>query len=120
MYLFMITALLAFLIISVSLWLASFRHAPKFHADTADFTALLHLVLTGQADYEQWSAIIHLPIRHDPSLEALRLRCLEVEEEHYVGKPAILGHPEAMFTPAGLRQLEKELKSLEEEKPMIA
>lgn len=120
MYLFLLTVLLAFLIISASLWLASFRHAPKFHSEKADFARLLSYVLSGQANYNDWSALIHVPIRHDESLEALRRRCLEIEEIHYQGYPAHLGKPERMFTPCGLKLLEEELAYLRGETGLSA
>lgn len=115
MHLFLITVLLAFFIITVSLLLASFRHEPKFHTDKGDFAVVLNLVLTGQADYEQWSSVMHIPVRHDPQLEALRLRCLDIEAAYFTGRPAHLGAPEAMFSPQGLRLIEEELELLREE-----
>ena len=76
MYLFLITVLLAFLVISLSLWLASFRHEPKFHNTERDFAWVMSLVLSGQADYDQWSSVMHIPIRHDLRLEAVLLGAL--------------------------------------------
>jgi len=120
MYLFLITVLLAFFIISASLWLASFRHAPKYHTEQADFACLLNYVLSGQATYEQWSAVMHIPVRHDPDLEALRQRCIAIENRCLTGKPAELGKPEAMFSSQGLALIEEELSRLRGEHSLTA
>lgn len=120
MQLFLITVFLAFFVISISLWLASFRHAPKFHTEKADFAHLLKLVLSGQVDYDQWSAVVHIPVRHDPTLEALRQRCVEIETEHYTGRTAQLGKPETMFTARGLELIEEELENLKRDDTLTA
>ncbi len=120
MYLFLITVLFAFLIISLSLWLASFRHEPKFHATERDFALVMNLVLTGQADYDQWSSVIHVPIRHDLRLEAVRQRCLDIEEKYYRHRSARLGKPELMFSEQGLKMIEEELNQLREQDSLTA
>lgn len=117
MTLFLLTVILSALIILVSLWLASFRHAPKFHHSRQDYQVLLKAVLTGQADYDQWSSVMHLPIRHDPELEALRQNCVEIEAQHYLGHPTYLGKPDGMFSPEGVRQLEAILHTLQQNNP---
>lgn len=120
MYAFLITALFAFLIISLSLWLSCFRHEPKFHATERDFAWVINLVLTGQADYDQWSSIMHLPVRHDLRLEAVRQRCLDIEEKYYQHRSARLGKPELMFSRQGLKMLEEELSQLREQGSLTA
>lgn len=112
MTLFLVTATLSIGIIMISLWLASFRHAPKFHHTRQDYRELLQAVLTGQADYDQWSSVIHLPVRHDPVLESLRQHCVEIEEQHYQGHPTYLGKPDGMFNQEGVQKLEKILEAL--------
>ena len=120
MYLFLITVLLAFLVISLSLWLASFRHEPKFHNTERDFAWVMSLVLSGQADYDQWSSVMHIPIRHDLRLEAVRQRCLDIEEKYFRHRPAEMGKPELMFTPQGLKMIEEELNQLKEQDSITA
>lgn len=116
MTIFLVTALMAFILMVMSLLLASFRHPPKFHHERLDFVQLLQYVLTGQASYEQWSAIVHLPIKHDPALEAIRLRCIDIEQQFYMGKDAYLGHADKMFAPLGLQLLEEILLELQDVK----
>lgn len=110
---FVTTVLLALLITGASLWLASFRHPPKFHTDRDDFIRLLQQVISGQADQDQWSSVMHLPVRHDPELEQVRQRCLQVEQRYFTGAPARMGQPERMVAPAGLHILEQQLKRLQ-------
>jgi len=113
MALFITTVMLSLVIVIISLWLASFRHEPKFHHERQDYIVLLQAVLSGQADYDQWSSIIHLPIRHDPELETLRQACVSIEAEYYKGHPVSLGKPDGMFTQEGLKQLEQILRQLQ-------
>ena len=115
MTLFLVTATLSIAIIMISLWLASFRHAPKFHHSRQDYRELLQAVLTGQADYDQWSSVMHLPIRHDPELETLRQHCVEIEEQHYLGHPTYLGKPDGMFSQEGVKKLERVLQTLQQD-----
>ncbi len=117
MALFLVTVTLSVAIIMISLWLASFRHAPKFHHTRQDYRKLLQAVLTGQADYDQWSSVIHLPIRHDPELESLRQQCVEIEEQYYLGHPTYLGKPDGMFSQSGVQALEKVLHQLQQDSP---
>lgn len=116
MALFFITATLAFLILLASLFLASFHHPPKFHHDRIDFINLIQHTLTGQAEYEQWSAVIHIPVKHDPALEAIRQRCIKIEQQFYLGRTACLGHADRMFSALGLQQLEEILMDLQDVK----
>lgn len=120
MIVFVITAFLSLIIILISLWLSSFRHPPRFHHERDDYVDLLKAVLSGQADYDQWSSIMHLPIRHDPDLEKIRQRCVEIEEAFYRGYPVQLGQPSGMFTEEGLKQLEGVLKYLQEDENFTA
>ncbi|OPX56174.1 hypothetical protein SAMN02745127_00737 [Oceanospirillum multiglobuliferum] len=112
--LFLVTTLLAFTLIVISLFLTSFSHPPKFHNERSDFIQLIEQTLTGQAEYEQWSAVIHIPIRHDPALESIRIRCIEIERLFYLGREASLGHADKMFSALGLRKLEDILLELQD------
>ena len=114
MAIFLVTVTLSVIIIMISLWLASFRHAPKFHHTHTDYLELLQAVLTGQSDYDQWSSIMHLPVRHNPKLESLRQHCVEIEEQHYLGHPTYLGKPDGMFSQEGVQKLEKVLQALQQ------
>lgn len=110
---FLIMVLLSLIILILSLCLASFYHPPKFHHNRQDYIHLLENILSGQADYDQWSSIIHLPIRHDFELEKVRQQCVQIEALHYLGHPTQLGKPEGMFTAKGLLELDIILKILQ-------
>jgi len=110
---FLIMVLFSLIILILSLYLASFHHPPKFHHNRQDYIDLLQNILSGQANYDQWSSIIHLPIRHDLDLEKIRQQCVQIEALHYLGHPTQLGKPEGMFTAKGLLELEVILKEMQ-------
>jgi hypothetical protein len=79
---------------------------------------LLEMVLDGTAAAKDWHVFVGMPIRYDPELEAVRRRCLAIEENEYIGKSTDQSRHRHLFTKAGLQELRhilEELKSRERE-----
>ncbi len=79
---------------------------PIFRRDLDSSISLVEQVLTGQANEHEWDAFVEMPIRHDPELNELRLRCREINEiEGMQGK-------EFLLSMQGLAQVESVLQAL--------
>lgn len=94
-----ITLCLSFAIFALIVWGLMHMRTPRFRMERADFQRGLEDVIAGQADENEWRILVGYPTRHDPPLEALRLECLQIEENEYTGKLPYL------FTDAGIRKL---------------
>lgn len=103
-----ITVLLALLI--AAFWFVAFRwlKTPYYRVDQNKMIATLEMVLTGQATENQWFTVFGIPVRHSLDLEAIRQRCLEIEEAHYIGRNS----SPHLFTAVGLGELKKILAEL--------
>jgi hypothetical protein len=69
---------------------------------------LLCLVLEGKATEHDWRLFSALPLRHNPALDAVRERCLVIEEREYIGR----NRDGFLFSPNGLLELQEILKEL--------
>lgn len=94
-----ITLCLSFAIFALIIWGLMHMRTPRFRMERADFQRGLEDVIAGQADDNEWQILIGYPMRHDPPLEALRLECVQIEEDEYTGKLPYL------FTDTGLSRL---------------
>jgi uncharacterized membrane protein YgaE (UPF0421/DUF939 family) len=59
----------------------NWRTAKTYKPTKAEVLEILDAVLAGRVTYLQWDTFICVPIRHDPGLEAVRLRCVAMEDE---------------------------------------
>ncbi|GGO86521.1 hypothetical protein GCM10011348_37530 [Marinobacterium nitratireducens] len=57
-----------------------FGRSPTYRPSRQEVLALLQGVLEGSTTRERWDLFIGLPMHHDPELEAIRLRCLTLQE----------------------------------------
>ncbi|WP_237060852.1 hypothetical protein [Microbulbifer sediminum] len=94
-----LTLLISFVTFALIFWGLMHMRTPRFRMEREQFVRGLEDVITGQADDNEWRVLTGYPMRHDPELEALRLQCLEIEEEEYTGQMPYL------FTEAGLDRL---------------
>lgn len=108
---FLFTLCLTMLVfIGVSLvlvWARTTRYRLTAHSTKS----LLRLVLAGKATEHDWRLFSALPLRHNPSLEAIRSRCLEIEDREYIG----CAGSRFLFTRQGLEELSIILSELERE-----
>lgn len=57
-----------------------FGRSPTYRPSRQDIQRLLLGVLEGSTTREQWDLFVGLPIHHDPELEAIRHRCVALQE----------------------------------------
>ncbi|BBM00683.1 hypothetical protein [Microbulbifer sp. GL-2] len=100
----LITLLLSFCAFVIVIWTFMHLRTPRFRMDRSSFIKGLEDAITGQASESEWRALVAIPMRHDPELEKMRLKCLEIEEHESCDSPPYL------FTEAGLEQL-RQLRS---------
>lgn len=103
------------LLLTFGLLLVFRRGGPAQRLTRADAVRVLEDVLAGRASDAQWLVFMGLPVRHDPVLVEVRLRCLEIERLHYVG--AGTHRAPALFRPEGLREIGRLLRWLQRETP---
>ncbi|MFD1215183.1 hypothetical protein [Microbulbifer celer] len=94
-----ITVCLSFAVFALIIWGLMHMRTPRFRMERAQFLRGLEDVIAGQADDNEWRVLTGYPMRHDPTLEAMRLKCLQIEESEYTG------HMPYLFTDKGLQQL---------------
>ena len=75
---------------------------PYYRPSVTHWIRFLESVITGQATENQWQVAMAMTIRHNDSLESIRLQCLTIEEQYYTCER----NPPYLFTQEGLRQLQ--------------
>lgn len=106
------TLLLSIIGFAVVLAVLFWVRTPRYRIERANVIALLELVLAGRATENDWRVFASVPLRHDPALDDIRDRCLEVEEREYRGGEP----PKHLFSKQGLEELQtllEELRALE-------
>lgn len=76
-----VTAMVLLLVIVI----LSKTKSAYYRPEAADVQRLLEWVLLGQATENDWRVFCDIPIRHDDFLESIRIRCIEIEEDHFLG-----------------------------------
>lgn len=108
----MLTLLLALLVVFSLICVRT----PRYRVERENIIALLELVVAGRATVNDWAVFVGVPIRQNPELEAIRLRCIEIEKHEYLGtagaRPS--GH---LFTRRGIAALTAILRQLQAETP---
>jgi hypothetical protein len=82
-----------------------FGRAPTYRPSRAEVLALLQGVLDGTTTRQQWDLYVGMPLRHDPELEEIRLRCLVLQEGNDREPAAGEGIDEHLFDRAGRARL---------------
>jgi hypothetical protein len=80
-----LTLVASALLFGLVLWLLMYLRRPSYRIDVHNVVRLLASVERGDARYQDWLVFTAMPIRYDPALEAIRLRCLAIEERHLLG-----------------------------------
>lgn len=96
MWLTWLLSLLGFALV-LAVWL---KARPSYRVNRGQVLRLLDLVLSNQANLNDWLAFTSVPIYYDPRLEAIRRRCQVLEETELLG-----GSSAHLFTQRGLAQL---------------
>ena len=79
------TLIFTFLIVSILFYIFSRLKTPYYRVDKTRIIDVLEMVLTGQATDNDWQMTFGIVIRHSLELEAIRLQCVDIEEECYIG-----------------------------------
>ncbi|MBB6522749.1 hypothetical protein [Pseudoteredinibacter isoporae] len=109
---FLILIVLSTVILASVIVVLSLVKTPHYRLDALSVENFLLLVINGQATENDWSVFTSVPIRHNPELEAIRLRCVELEEHYYLGQTRS-GH---LLSQAGIQVIEQLLQELREKK----
>ena len=104
----LLTLIIACLLFFLFRWVKN----PLYRVDKKRLVQTLEMVLTGQATENQWFTVFNIPIRHNPELEEVRQRCLEIEEAHYIGRNS----SPYLFNGKGLSELKTVLVELKSRK----
>jgi len=107
----LVTLVLTFIVIlSVLIVLIKVR-TPRYQLQRDNIICLLIMVTEGKATENDWSVFTAIPLRHDEALEAVRLRCIEIEEREYTGN----ARPPYLFSKKGIAELRVILEELQAE-----
>ncbi len=82
---------------------------PHYQLRRENVVTLLEMVLDGRASENDWRVFVSVPLRHDPLLDELRRRCIDIEEREYLGRGGAQGR---LFTRQGMEELRKLLQEL--------
>nr|WP_067291542.1 hypothetical protein [Marinobacterium profundum] len=82
-----------------------FGKAPTYRPSRAEILALLQGVLDCTTTQQRWDLYVGMPMRHDPELEAIRLRCLLLQEGDEKEPAAGEGIDNYLFDRAGRERL---------------
>lgn len=82
-----------------------FGRAPTYRPSRAEILALLQGVLDGSTTRQRWDLYVGMPMQHDPDLEAIRQRCLVLQEGDENEPAAGEGIDDYLFDRAGRERL---------------
>ncbi|MDQ2075060.1 hypothetical protein [Marinimicrobium sp. ABcell2] len=105
----LLSALVFALLLGVFVWVRT----PRYRINRANVIALLELVLDARAAENDWRVFVSIPLRHDPYLEQIRQRCMDIEERTYVGKR----RSGFLFSDQGLAELREILDEIRSHDP---
>jgi len=102
------TLVLTILIFIAVLVVLTWVRTPRYRIQRHNVIALLELVLQGRASENDWRVFAAIPLRHNPALEEVRERCMDIEEREYIGP----GRNGFLFSQKGLDELREILQKL--------
>lgn len=108
------TLVLTFVVIGLVVWVLIRVRTPRYRVRRENIVALFERVLDGTATANDWNIFVSIPIRYDPELEAVRRRCMIIEEQHFIGNTSGQRRGRYLFTEQGLEKLRAMLKELED------
>lgn len=104
---------LLLLLVVVGLLLVFQRGGPTRALSRAQAVDVLEKALAGTLRDAEWLVFMGLPVRHDPVLLEVRLRCMEIERQHFVGEGS--HRAPFLFRKAGLDEIALLLRWLHKE-----
>jgi len=101
----LITILLVAPILALLVWVLSRSAMGSRRATRRGTLALLEGVLNGRASQQAWDLFVGYPIGHDEALEAIRRRCVVLQEGDADNPPAGEGIGDFIFNREGRERL---------------
>lgn len=114
--LLLISILFSVLICAAVIGVLAWVKHPYYRVTRADTRRLLEWMLLGQTPERDWHLFCGYPIRHDPLLEHIRLRCQDIDERCFIGdnRDGVLLDRQGL---AEVRELLEQLKQEPDEEP---
>jgi len=78
---FLIVFVVTFLVIAGVTVAMIFGGAPVYRPDQQKVQNLLTRLLENQLSEQEWQFFLDMPIQHDPDLESMRQKCVQMNEE---------------------------------------
>lgn len=72
---FIITLALSFVVILIALLVFQYIRPPVYRVEAINIKRLLESALNGHATTTDWDIFLTMPIRQDPELDQIRLKC---------------------------------------------
>jgi hypothetical protein len=104
---FIITLALTFVIFFGVLVALIWTRSSRYLLRRENVISLLELVIAGRATEQDWRLFSAVSLRHNPQLEHVRARCLDIEEREYRYRSNGI-----LFSQRGLAELEDILEEL--------
>lgn len=83
--LLLISIVFSVLICAAVMGVLVWAKSPYYRVSRKDVIQLLEWMLLGQVSETRWHLFCGYPIRFDPLLEEIRLRCQEIDERCFIG-----------------------------------
>ncbi len=77
---FLVAFLVSLLLIGGLVVALIWGRAPTWRPDRRQVLVLMQQVQAGEARRDEWEMFVGLPVLHDPELEAIRRRCVDIHE----------------------------------------
>ena len=106
----LITILLTSLIIAGIVLVLLKVRTPRYRVERAQAKTLLYDIVNGKATEEDWQVFINIPVYNDEELEAIRQRCLQLDESEFIGCSANSGF---FLTASAIEEIRQMLLTLE-------
>ena len=109
---FIITLLLSFVVILIALFVFQYIRPPVYRVEAINIKRLLESALNGQATATDWDIFLSMPIRQDPELDQIRLKCAMLASTEFSERQGQLVFSEAAKQEVTefLRQLNKKIQ----------
>lgn len=80
-----ITLFFTLLLVATFVGLLLYLRQPSYRPQREQVLRLFDDLHADRLKHRDWLVFISVPLRHDPWLETLRLRCMDIEEQHLLG-----------------------------------
>lgn len=107
----LVSILVSVLVCGVVIGVLSWVRTPHYQPQRQQVVRLLEWVVLEQASSNDWRIFCEIPIRHDPLLEDVRQRCLDIDERCFLGAPHLLSRQGVGEVRALLEEMRPQLES---------